>query len=169
MSLSRLAHRTGAEFARAAVFSTVVAAVAGAVGFGLWSADISLVQSGVEGSAGGVHIASLLPAFFAAWGFFLLRRLAWRGPAEALAVGGAAAALAVVAHRNVLLSQFFDRARDSDAVGSLWVRAAFGGLPRAGANDDVLLAEVAVVVGVGLGALVLQRLLSRPAAREAIV
>ncbi len=153
------------EIAHAGFFSVVVAGVCGAVGFGLWSLDISLVQADVEGAASTVLLASLLPAFFGAWVFFLARRIAWSGPGAAFAVASAAAALAVVAHRNVLLSTFFEGYDSSPC--SAWVAAALGQSPRAGAVDTTLVAELAVVVGAGVCAFVAQRLLSRPRVRRA--
>lgn len=161
LSLSQLASLTVREGARAAFFSLVVAGVGGLVGVGLWAADISLVQADVSGSATAVLMASILPAFFGAWVFFLLRKVAWTGPGEALAVGATAAGLAVVAHRNVLLSEFFARADDSaDAIG-LWARSAVGLLPREGAVDQTLIVEVAVVAAVAFASLALQRWMAR--------
>lgn len=161
MSFSRLVKLTVAEGARAAVFSAVVAGVGGFVGLALWAADISLVQADVVGTSNAVALASVLPAFFGAWLFFLTRRVAWSGAGAAFCVGASAAGLAVVAHRNVLLSQFFAVADDTLASGALWLQCALGQLPRAGAVDQTLLAEVAVVVGVGLAAVAVQRWLAR--------
>jgi hypothetical protein len=149
------------EAARAFCFALGIAAIAGGVGFAFWSADISLVQANVTADGPTALLASVLPAFFAAWGFFLLRKIAWSGPGEAFAVGGAVAGLAVVAHRNVLLSGFFDEissgaARGFDAV-SAWILAAAGFMPRLGAVDTMLLAEVAVAAGVAVAALLVQR------------
>ena len=146
------------EAARALLFAVVVAGVAGAVGFGFWAADITLVQADVFADGKTALLASVLPAFFAAWGFFLLRKIAWSGPGEAFAVGAAVAGLAVVAHRNVLLSSYFDVVADGGDPLSGWVGAAAGLMPRDGAVDTMLLAEVGVAVGVGLAALAVQRI-----------
>lgn len=159
--LSRLLAPTAREFALATVFSTVVAAVVGGVSLALWAADISLVQTGIEGELGPVALAATLPAFFAGQVFFLLRRVAVSGPAEAFAVGGAIAGGAVLAHHNVLNSRFFDLGHGGDGVtGSDWLAAAFDLMPREGplmVSGQVMTAEVAVVVGVAVATLLLQR------------
>ena len=149
------------EAARAWVFAVVVAAVAGCVGFAFWAADISLVQADVFADGPTALMASVLPAFFAAWGYFLLRKIAWSGPGEAFAVGSAVTGLAVVAHRNVLLSTFFDDVAGGGDAWSAWVLGATGLAPRSGGVDTLLLAEVGVAVGVGLVALAAQRFVAR--------
>ncbi|MDP2342791.1 MAG: hypothetical protein Q8O67_17680 [Deltaproteobacteria bacterium] len=151
------------EAARAWLFAVVVAGVAGAVGFAFWSANITLVQANVFADGPTALLASVLPAFFAAWGFFLLRKIAWSGPGEAFAVGGAVAGLAVVAHRNVLLSSFFDDVAAGGDAFSGWIAAAVGMRARAGAVDTMLLAEIGVAVGVALVAFTVQQFIaSRP-------
>ncbi len=169
MSFSRLLSLTVSEAARAAVFSVVVAGVGGFVGVGLWAADISLVQADVVGSIAAVALASVLPAFFGAWLFFLLRRIAWSSAAAAFSVGAGAAGAAVVAHHNVLVSQFFALADDGNAnAGALWVQAALGLLARDGAVDETWMAEVAVVAGVGLAALGAQRWLAHTSVKNGL-
>ncbi len=149
------------EAARALLFALVVAGVAGAVGLGFWCADITLVQADVFATGRVALLASVLPAFFGAWAFFLLRKIAWSGPGEAFAVGATTAGLAVVAHRNVLMSSFFDLVSQGADPLSAWVGAATGLMPRNGAVDTLLLAEIGVVAGVGLAALAVQRLIVR--------
>ena len=157
---SRLLKQTTREIAHGLLFSLVVSLAAGAVGLVLWSANISLVQADVAGDFTAVAVAAFCPAFFGAWTFFLLRRLAWSGSGEAVAVGGAVSGFAVLAHHNVLLSTFFT-GQPGD-LGNQWILAAAGLMPRDGAVDGTLAAEVGVVVGASLVCLVIQRQLARP-------
>lgn len=163
---SRLLTQTAREFAHGLLFSLVVSLAAGAVGLVFWSANISLVQADVIGDFTAVVVAAFLPAFFGAWTFFLLRRVAWSGSGEAVAVAGAVSGLAVLAHHNVLVSTFFtDQPGANQLANQLanqWILAAAGLLPREGAVDGTLAAEVAVVVGASLVCLLIQRQLSRP-------
>jgi hypothetical protein len=157
---SRLLTQTARELAHGLLFSLVVSIAAGAIGLVLWSANISLVQADVAGDFAAVAVAAFCPAFFGAWSFFLLRRLAWSGSGEAVAVAGAVSGLAVLAHHNVLASTFFS-GQPGD-LANQWILAAAGLLPREGAVDGTLAAEVAVVVGASVVCLLIQRQLSRP-------
>lgn len=162
LSAGSLLRSTVSEVASAGAFAVAVAAVSAAVGCAAWSLDISLIQAGdVTGCASTVFLASLMPGFFAGWIFFLVRRIAWSGPGAALATGASTAALAVVAHHNVLRSTFFDAC--SDSPSSAWIAAALGQSPRGGdmALTSLLVAEVAVVVVVATATLLVQRRVAR--------
>ena len=147
------------EFCAAGFFALAASGVSGFIGVACWSSDVSLVESDVTGSAAAVAVASVLPAFFGAWAFFLARRVAWSSAARAALVAAGAALVGVVAYRNVLLSHFFD-GDDADLV-SRWLWCALGLDRRDGAVDGVASLEAAVIAAAVVAAVIVQRIVQR--------
>jgi len=150
----------GMRFAAFVAAAVVVGSVAA------FHQGLSLVQADVVATGPQVAVAAFMPAFFGAWAFFLLRRIAWRSSGRAFVVGGAVTGLSVLAHDRVLHSRFYG-ASDLD-LPSAWLQGVVDGVvePMPLTDTGLLPAYLVTIAAVGAMAGLLQRFVAAARVRR---
>lgn len=148
------------ELRAAFAFASVAAALAVAGSMAAFNLDVSVVEADIVATDAHVVVAALMPTFFAAWSFFLFRREAWRSPLRAFAIGANVTAAGVFAHDRVLHSHYYDA--PSWRLPTAWFEGVVDGIvtPTMVEGTGLMPAYLAAVVGVGIGAALLQHTLT---------